>query len=42
MLIPKGIKAKTSPISSTSKKKKLELDALIGLAAGLHVCIKLI
>lgn len=42
MLIPKGIKAKTSPINSTTKKKKLELDALRGRAAGLHVCIKLI
>lgn len=42
MLTPKGTKAKMSPINSTAKKKKLELDALIGLLAGLRVCIKLI
>lgn len=42
MLSPKGIKANTSPINSTTKKKKLELDALTGLFEGLHVCIKLI
>lgn len=42
MLMPKGTKAKTSPINSTTKKKKLELDALMGLVAGLHVYFKLI
>lgn len=40
MLTARGTKAKRSPISSTTRKKKLELDALIGLAADLHVCIK--
>lgn len=42
MLTPRGIKAKRSPINSTARKKKLELDALTGLAAGLRVCIKTI
>lgn len=42
MLNPTGTKAKRSPINSTTRKKKLELDALTGLAAGLRVCIKTI
>lgn len=37
MLIVSGIIAKHSPISNTSRKKKLELDALNCLGEGLQV-----
>lgn len=37
MLIVSGIIAKHNPISSTNRKKKLELDALNCLGEGLHV-----
>lgn len=42
ILSPKGIKAKTKPIKSTTRKKKLELEARNGRVEGLQVCIRLI
>lgn len=42
MLIVSGITAKHRPINSTSRKKKLELDALNCLGEGLQVWRRLI